>query len=128
MTSNKSIFLNSLIAITCLVSVFHLLIIFSIIPFEHTWGGRLKTIEEMYVFETISLLINSFFLFVLLQKSERFKSYLGQKSIRIILWIFFSIFLLNTLGNLLAKTIFEKVFSMITLINAYCIWKINRDY
>ncbi|HEY1045871.1 MAG TPA: hypothetical protein VGF79_05490 [Bacteroidia bacterium] len=126
MNSNKSIFLNSLIAITCLVSVFHILIITSIIPYEHTWGGRLKSIEEMYVFETLSLLINSFLLFVLLQKSERLKSYLSQRSIRIILWIFFSVFLLNTLGNLLAKTIFEKIFSIITLINAYCIWKINR--
>lgn len=34
------------------------------------------------------------------------------------LWVFFILFLLNTVGNLLAKTTFEKWFALVTLLLA----------
>ena len=43
-----------LIAICLGLFIFHLLILSQIIPFEIVWGGKLKTTEEMYVFESIS--------------------------------------------------------------------------
>jgi len=64
---NKTLtYINILIGISVLATIFHLLILVRVIPYEITWGGRLKTVEEMYVFETISILINSFFILDLL--------------------------------------------------------------
>jgi len=51
------------------VLLFHLSIILKIIPYEITWGGRLKNDSEMYVFETISIVIN-LFLFLILTKDR----------------------------------------------------------
>ena len=123
---NRIKYINILIAISTLATIFHLLILFRVIPFEITWGGRLKTVEEMYVFETISILINSFFIFILLQKGEYIRYFLGKKTVTLILWVFFAIFVLNTIGNVFAETYFEKFFTILTLLNAILLWLINK--
>jgi len=124
---NKTLtYINILIGISVLATIFHLLILVRVIPYEITWGGRLKTVEEMYVFETISILINSFFIFILLQRGEYIRYFLGKKTVNIVLWIFFTIFALNTIGNVFAETNFEKYFAILTLINAILIWAINK--
>lgn len=123
---NQNKYINILIVISVLATVFHLLILIKLIPFEITWGGRLKSVEEMYVFESLSILINSFFVFVLLQKAEYVRYYFGRKPVSIILWIFFVIFVLNTIGNVFAKTFFENIFTIITFISATLIWLINK--
>ena len=43
---------------------------------------------------------------------------INGKTIRVILWGFLILFLLNTLGNLFAKSIFEKSLAVLTLIFA----------
>ena len=123
---NRIKYINILITISTLATIFHLLILFRVIPFEITWGGRLKTVEEMYVFETISILINSFFIFILLQKGEYIRYFLGKKTVTLILWVFFTIFVLNTIGNVFAETYFEKFFTILTLLNAILLWLINK--
>lgn len=57
------------------VMVFHLSIILKIVPYEITWGGRLKNESEMYVFETISLVINLSLFSALLMKGRYGPSY-----------------------------------------------------
>ena len=126
MKNNRLTYINVLIGITVLATIFHLLIVVRVIPYEITWGGRLKTVEEMYVFETISILINSFFIFILFQKGEYLRYFLGKKTVKIVLWIFFTIFVLNTIGNVFAKTNFEKYFAILTLISSILIWAINK--
>lgn len=114
-----------LIGISLLVIVFHLMIMLKIIPYAVTWGGRLKTDEEMYTFETLSVLINLFFIYIVLQKGAFVKAIFSDKVLNLTLWIFFALFTLNTIGNIVAKTLFEKIFTIITLLNAILIWKIN---
>lgn len=126
MKKNKLTYINILTGITVLATIFHLLILVRVIPYEITWGVRLKTVEEMYVFETISILINSFFIFILLQKGEYIRYFWGKKTVTIVLWIFFAIFVLNTIGNVFSKTNFEKYFAILTLINSILIWTINK--
>ena len=48
-------------------------------------GGRLQSDSEMYLFETISIVINLIFGFVLLMKGGHVKPYLNQRLINIIL-------------------------------------------
>lgn len=114
------IFLGLLI----LIILFHLCIIIKIIPYDVTWGGRLTNDTEMYIFETISILINVFLAWVLLMKGNFVQYRFSNQVVNIILWIFFVIFILNTIGNIFAKTFFEKQFAFLTGIFAILLWKI----
>lgn len=124
----KSRGLYSLIGITVLAILFHLLIVVQVIPYEITWGGRLKNVQEMYVFESVSILINVCFLHVLLQKARVVKNLFIRKNINKILWVFFAVFVLNTLVNLFAQSNFEKAFSLLTALNALLLWNVLKQH
>ena len=109
------------------VILFHICIILKIIPYDITWGGRLTNDAEMYVFEIISILINVFLSWVLLMKGNLVKFKLSNKVVNGILWIFFAIFILNTIGNIFAKTFFEKFFAILTGLSAILIWNILKE-
>lgn len=125
--NNKRLALPILVGIGIAALILHLLILFKVIPYSITWGGRLKSDSQMYLFETISILINAFFVFVLLQKGNRMKPLLSPKTVTIILWIFFGVFSLNTIGNIFAKTTFERGFTLVTLGNAVLLWMVNKQ-
>lgn len=104
------------------VMLLHIGILLKLVPYEMAWGGRLKSDKEMYIFEGISILVNGFLLFVLLVKGNYLKAKIQLKAIHIILWVFLFLFGLNTIGNILATTTFEKCFSIITLAFCWLIW------
>jgi hypothetical protein len=109
--------------ISILVLAFHFLILFQIIPFAIVWAGKLKTTEEMYFFETLSIGLNVILLLTVLQKSQLIKLIWSQKSTNIILWTFVVIFLLNTVGNLFSKSMLELVLgTSLTAISAILCW------
>ena len=124
MTTRVSI--NILLGLLSTVVLFHFLVIAKMIPYEIAWGGRLKNDSEMYVFETFSILINVSLGFLLLMKGNYVKFQFKEKALDIALWIFFALFILNTVGNLFAKTILEKSFAALTFIFAILIWKILK--
>lgn len=115
-----------LVGLLLAVILFHLCIILKIIPYDIAWGGRLTNDAEMYVFEALSIFINIFLIVVLLMKGEFMKYKFSRTVLNTILWIFFVIFILNTIGNIFAKTNFEKFFALITLLSAVLIWNIIR--
>ncbi len=106
------------------VILFHICIILKIIPYNIAWGGNLTNDNEMYVFEAISILVNLFLSWILLMKGGFVNFKFSTQSLNIILWIFFAIFILNTVGNLLAKTLFEKFFAILTGLSAVLLWYI----
>ncbi len=112
------IMLWSLVAIV----LFHLCRVIKIIPYEITWGGRIKNDTEMYVFESISILLNLFLFFILLIKGNYMTAIIPMKIVNIILWIFLFLFGLNTIGNIFAETNFEKAFTVLTLAFVILIW------
>jgi hypothetical protein len=89
------------------VVIFHLLVLVQIIPFDVVWAGRLKTVEEMVVFEMISITINIVLLVILLVKSNYVKRGARDQWVNLALWAFALLFLLNTIGNLFSKTSLE---------------------
>lgn len=109
-----------LIVLLSIVIVFHLLILVKIIPFDIAWGGRLKSEQEMYIFESISITLNVFLIWILSMKMKNRR----KKLVNFILMVFFIIFSLNTIGNLLAHTTIEKYFSILTFIFAILIFRI----
>jgi hypothetical protein len=117
----KKIAFGLLVGMLILVILFHFFIIAKLIPYSIAWGGRLENDSQMYVFEVISILINSLLITFLLLKNNSIKHSFSQKSVNIVLWIFMILFLLNTVGNLFAKTTFEKYFALVTFIFALLI-------
>ena len=119
---DKRIAIKIMLWLVVAITIFHMAILFKLIPYEITWGGRLKSDYEMYVFESISLAINFFLGFVLLIKGEYVKQILPLKIVNLILWAFLVLFILNTIGNMVAKTNFEKYFAILTLSFSALIW------
>ena len=125
MTSKLAI--KIMLLLITLITLFHLAILIKIIPYEITWGGRLKNDSEIYVFETISIIFNIFLGMILLIKGERLPDFIPMKVVNIILWVFLILFGLNTIGNIFAKTLFEKILAIVTLSFSYLIFIIFRN-
>ena len=123
---NSKMAIKILLGLLVAVTLFHLCILIGIVPYEITWGGRLTNDTEMYVFESVSIVINVFFAWLLLIKGEYVKDVMPIKIVNIVLWGFFFLFLLNTVGNVFAKTNFEKCFAILTIGIAVLLWIILR--
>ena len=112
------------IALYLLFIVFHLLILLNLIPnaSEIVWGGRIETREELVQFELLSA-DSFFFLLRCLQQCGSgvpiHAPWLNALS-RVVMWILFVLFLVNTVGNLMAISNFEKFFAIITGLLAVC--------
>ena len=126
MTLDTKKMIKALIIIYSIITVFHSCILLKIIPYHITWGGRLQNDQEMYVFETTSIAINLFLIWILLMKGDFVKYKFPVKVIHVILWIFVVVFALNTVGNLFAKTLLEKSFTLLTLGSALAIGFVLR--
>jgi hypothetical protein len=106
-----------LIIVLSIFLILHICVLLKIVPYSIVWGGRLKTDTEMYRFETVSILINLFFLFIVLVQSHFLTIDFPKKTMTIILWVMTVLFLFNTLGNATSKNkIEQKLFTPITII------------
>jgi hypothetical protein len=118
--------IKALIIIYSIIIVFHSCILLKIIPYDTTWGGRLQSDQEMYVFEITSIAINLFLIWILSMKGNFVTYKFPVKVIHVILWVFVVVFALNTVGNLFAKTLLEKAFTLLTLGSALAIGFVLR--
>ena len=107
---SKKLALNAMIALTTAVLLFHTLILIQIIPYSIVWAGKLNSVEEMRIFEFVSIIINSFMLITFLLKSKYIQNTFSSKILNGIIWFFFVLFGLNTIGNLFAESNFELYF------------------
>lgn len=81
---NPKILITFFLGLLIVVVLFHIAVIAKIIPYDIAWGGRIQNDEEMYVFETLSILINLFLGLVLLMKGNFIKFQFIKKTIDII--------------------------------------------
>lgn len=117
---------NIVIGVILALSLFHIAILIQFIPYESVWGGRIKSIEQMYALESAALSMNIFFIFLLMIKGEHIRAIISMKIVNVLLWMFLLLFLLNTVGNLLAEGHFEKAMAGITLALTVLLWFILR--
>ena len=116
---SKRIALKLMIGLLSIILVFHLCVLFEIISYKIVWAGKLESKEEMYVFESISILINFFLIIVLTIKFQNIKKSETNKIINTIIWGGAFLFALNTLGNLFAKSLIEQILgTLLTFISA----------
>jgi hypothetical protein len=90
------------------------IVIFDFVPVDFLWGGRMETKEQLLVFEIISLLIMALCFFIILIKSEKLKLPGLMRAAEIAVWFLIMLFFLNTIGNVFAKTTFERFFAILT--------------
>lgn len=64
--------LSQKIALIIIVAycIFHVLVLFQIIPYTIVWGGKIKSISEMYILEGVALIIMLFIGLILSIKSR----------------------------------------------------------
>lgn len=98
--------------------IFHILVLLRIVPHEIVWGGRAQSYQELLPLEIFSLVINLVAAWLTAALMGYTGSYSLRKMARIFAGIMFLLFLLNTLGNLMAVTTTEKLFAIITLVLA----------
>lgn len=116
-----------LLSILFAVTVFHLLILTQVIPYTVVWAGKLESLDEMYVFETVSIVINMVLIVAVLKKIKCINTHIPDRVVAAVLWLFVVIFTLNTIGNLFAVNRYEQFLgTSTTLICAVLCWKLVR--
>ena len=124
---SKQTAIKLLSGILSVILIFHVLILIQIIPYEMVWAGKLQSLEEMYAFESVSLLVNVLLLLVLWVKWKNLKRNTRSKIITIVLWGFVILFALNTVGNLFASNLIELVLGvLLTALSSVLCWVIVR--
>jgi hypothetical protein len=99
----------TVIILSSVIIIFHFLVLLRIIPFGNVWAGKLKSVDEMYVYESISIFVNCLLILIVLVKGQMINPKISPKVISALLWIFIILFILNTIGNLTSKTSLEKI-------------------
>lgn len=89
------------------------------------WGGRLKSLSEMYQFEALSILVNSLFLIIVGLEGKFLKWDVKPPILKISLYLMALFFALNTLGNLMSENDTERlIFTPITIALAWLCFKL----
>ena len=107
------------LAILSAVVLFHVLVVSGIVPKTIVWGGRISDPAQIVRAEIVSIMI---LLVTAAIVAMRWRS-LAQGAPNVVAavgtWVLVGLFALNTVGNLFAKTLFERaVFTPLTLLLA----------
>ena len=99
---------NILIGSLVFLLFFHLLVILKVLPGNIVWGG---TLDENIVikYEIIALIITVFLLFNAIVKAGYINNNILKKITKVIIWFMVVYFAFMIFGNLVAKTLTEKI-------------------
>lgn len=106
--------------------LFHTLILLQFIPSHVVWGGKIVEPKTILILEWVALLVLLFLGSLILMKTKVIPNKCQEKTLNRWLLVFSVYFVLNTLGNLLAESIFEKAQALLTLILAVSLFKMSK--
>ncbi|MDC6388460.1 hypothetical protein PP182_07190 [Maribacter sp. PR1] len=106
--------------------LFHILILLQFIPSHVVWGGKIVEPKTILILEWVALLVMLFLGSLILMKAKVIPNKWQEKTLNRWLLVFSVYFVLNTLGNLLAESIFEKAQALLTLILALSLFKMSK--
>jgi hypothetical protein len=110
---------NALLIIFFIFFVFHLLVLFEVIPHHIVWAGKINTPADLVRLETVSLLILLVSALLVAMKMGYVRWLQGSKIINVGVWILFGLFVLNSLANFTAPNPVEKYgFGLVTILIA----------
>ena len=81
------------------------------------WGGRVEP-GQLLEFEIFALIVNAVCIALVLLASGRIGSATAQRIGRWLMWPLVVLFILNTVGNLLATSWFERIMAAVTVLLA----------
>ena len=112
---------NLLLSLLGLLFIFHLLVIAGIVPYTIVWAGKIQNRQQMLRMEAVSLIVLLVAVTLVLLRMGYLQWVENPLALQIGMWLLFAFFSLNTLGNLTAKSPFEKYgFGSLTLLMAGC--------
>lgn len=112
---------NTLLITLGLLIVFHVLVIAGIIPHSIVWAGKINSRAQLLRMESISLVVLALAILLVTLRMEYLAFIDSPAVINGGMWVLFAFFLLNTLGNLTAKSPIEKYgFGTLTLLMSLC--------
>tara|TARA_R110002111_G_scaffold258991_1_gene328574 strand:+ start:661 stop:1071 length:411 start_codon:yes stop_codon:yes gene_type:complete len=102
-----------------ILTLFHVgilmgILFFDFVPLGFLWGGKMKSVSQLLNFEIVSVLTSSIFFFLLLIKSKWLNLPRLSGISKIAMWVICALFLVNTIGNLIATNAVEKWFGVAT--------------
>lgn len=107
----------ALVSLFAVTLVFHMLVLFGVIPYSIVWGGRLKSKKDMYRFEVVSILVNALFIIIALEQASIISLSMPHYLVKGALWVMLAVFFLNTIGNLFSENRLEKlIFTPLTFL------------
>jgi hypothetical protein len=90
------------------------------VPYNMIWGGRIKSRNQLILSELIAFVMMILFMLLTLIKA----GYIRAPGLAVVahytMWGLFIYFLFITIMNLLAKTKLEKIFSIASILLAFC--------
>ncbi|MEM0994572.1 MAG: hypothetical protein AAGI49_16175 [Bacteroidota bacterium] len=88
--------------------LFHLFVLFEIVPYSIIWAGKAKNRSEMLRMEIVSIIVTLLAATVVALHANYIPNALPTNLLDIAIWVLFAFFVLNTFGNLTAKHPLEK--------------------
>lgn len=106
--ANPTVLGSAIGIITIVFGLFHLLVLIGVVPDTIVWGGRITDRQKLIVMETVSLITIVLVGVLSFVHGRMITAENGSMVLRIVMWVFAALFLANTVGNLFAKTAFER--------------------
>lgn len=114
-----------LLIILGLLIIFHILIVVGIVPYNIVWAGKIKSKKELLLMESISLFISVMAMIIVGSKTKNLIFIEDPTIVNIGMWILLALFIINTIGNLTAKSPIEKYgFGTLTILISFLVLRI----
>ena len=124
---SKKTAVKLMMGLLSIVILFHLCVLFGMISYQIVWAGKLKSKEEMYVFETVSILLNVSLMIIVYLKYQNVKKSVTNRIVDLMIWVFVILFALNTIGNIFANSLMEQFLgTILTFVSSILCWVIVR--
>jgi len=97
-----------IIGLLLAMAALHVLILCEVVPWTVVWGGRLETVVQMRLFESIALVVTLFAGWLAAVGGGLRPTTLPTRARKPLLWAMSAYLLLNTLGNLFSHHAVER--------------------
>ena len=123
MIKNKNkIAANTLILFSIFGIMIAVMVIISLIPSDMVWGGRVINHNQILLLEFVSLAVNILMIWFVAMRVEYVRAVVSSRLLYVVLIIFMVMMFMNTVGNIMAETIFERIMSVVTFVSAFCFY------
>lgn len=101
--------------------------IFGVIPSNMVWGGRVINDNQLIFLESVSITVNILIIWFVAMRAEYVPKRVSRQMLNTVLVVFMAMMIMNTIGNITAKTIFEQLMSVVTFVSAFCFYILVKN-